>query len=316
MNSLVEILLSTFNGEKYLQTQLDSMFQQDYVNWKLVVRDDGSTDNTLVILNKYIQNYPDKIALLKDSEGNIGYSNSFSKLLMQSSADYIMFCDQDDYWEPDKISTMLSVMLEEEAELPGTAHIVFSDLYVADSGLKIQSQSFLKLMRYSARRNRRIFFLKNYIPGCNLLFNRQLVAQTLKTDNIIDLHDHWLLLVCSSIGKLTYINKPLMKYRMHDNNAIGFIEQKDTFIKTFLLLIKDVLKYGLSNKKYRDFLYSKNIRQTQNICERIPAKVSGDAIAFAKVDSGNFLKRKMRNISKPYILERSLLKQLIYIICF
>lgn len=144
MNSQVEILLSTYNGEKYLETQLDSILMQDYTNWKLLVRDDASTDTTLLILNTYIQKHPDKIQLLNDNEGNMGYSNSFSKLLRQSSADYVMYCDQDDYWHPDKISSMLSVMLQEEARLPAMAHIVFSDLELTDSELNVVSPSFLK----------------------------------------------------------------------------------------------------------------------------------------------------------------------------
>ena len=89
MNSPVEILLSTYNGEKYLAAQLDSIIQQNYPHWKLLVRDDGSSDKTVLILDSYIQKYPDKITLLNDNDGNIGYSNSFSKLLRQSSADYV-----------------------------------------------------------------------------------------------------------------------------------------------------------------------------------------------------------------------------------
>jgi len=315
-NSLVEILISTYNGEKYLKAQLNSIFKQDYTNWRLLIRDDGSTDSTLSILNDYVQKHPDKIQLLNDTEGNIGYSNSFSKLLKQSSANYVMYCDQDDYWYPCKISSMLSVMLEEEARLPAKAHMVFSDLEVADSELKVNSPSFLRLMRYSSRKDMQIFFLKNYAPGCNLLFNRILIQSALKTDNVINLHDHWLLMVCSSVGEVSFINKPLMRYRMHANNAIGFIEQHSTFIKRVSLSIKSIVKYGLSNAKYRDLLYRKNIQQMKNICECLPTLASKEAFAFSMIGRSTYLRRKIKNIRKPYILERSLLKQITYIICF
>ena len=316
MNKVVEILLSTYNGEKYLRVQLDSILKQDHSYWRLVIRDDGSKDGTLVILNEYVQKYPDKISLLKDNEGNLGFSASFSKLVKQCSADYIMYCDQDDYWHPDKISIMLSVMLEEETNLPAVAHVVFSDLQLADSDMRIVSSSFLTRMRYSSRKGMQIFFLKNYVPGCNLLFNKTLVQQALKTNNIINLHDHWLLMVCSSIGKLTYVNKPLMDYRTHDSNAIGFIESNNTFYKRLSLFFKDSVKYGLFNKKYRNLLYSKNIEQMKNICNTFPAEVSKRAIAFSQTDKSNYFSRKIKNITCPYIMEGSLLKQLTYIICF
>jgi glycosyltransferase involved in cell wall biosynthesis len=191
MNSHVEILLSTFNGEKYLETQLNSIFEQDYPYWKLVVRDDGSTDGTIYVLNNYIQKNPDKIRLLRDNEGHLGYSGSFSKLLGQSSADYVIYCDQDDYWHPAKISTMLSAMLEEETRLPATAHIIFSDLQITDSELKVIYPSFLEMVGYSAHRGEQIFFLKNYVPGCNLLFNRALLNKHSKQK---------ILLTCTTIG--------------------------------------------------------------------------------------------------------------------
>ena len=315
MNSPVEILLSTYNGEKYLAAQLDSIIQQNYPHWKLLVRDDGSSDKTVLILDSYIQKYPDKITLLNDNDGNIGYSNSFSKLLRQSSADYVMYCDQDDYWHTDKISTMLSVMLEEEGKWHRTAHLVFSDLQMADSELKVTSQSFLKMMRYSSRMNARVFFLKNYIPGCAMLFNRMLISQALKTNNIINLHDQWLMMVCSSVGKITCVSKPLIRYRLHDNNAIGFIEQHATFFKRFLVFLKDILKYVLANKKYRHLLCTLNIQQVQNICQRLE-NVSKEAIQFSRIDKSNYFSRKIRNIFRPYIREKHFLKQITYIICF
>jgi len=312
----VDILLSTFNGEKYLEIQLDSLFQQDYVNWTLLVRDDGSTDTTLAILEKYRQQYPDKIKILNDSDGNIGYCRSFTKLLQQSSAEYVMYCDQDDHWNPDKISKLLSVIAEEEAKLPGRAHLVFSDLQTTNSEMKVSSGSFLKRTHYLSRYGVQIFFLKNYIPGCNILFNRTLVSYAMKTDNLINLHDHWLFMVCSSIGKITFLDESLMKYRIHDKNAIGFKESQSKVINKVVLFFKEIIKYGFANKKYRNLVYSQNIKQMINICDQFSNTASKEAKEFAEIDQSNYLTRKFRNIWKPYILENSILKQIIYIICF
>ncbi len=316
MNVSVEILLSAYNGEKYLGVQLDSILQQDYTNWRLTIRDDGSKDSTKSIISEYVSKYPDKIKLYSDTEGNLGFNASFCKLLKQCSADYAIYCDQDDFWFPSKISTMLSVMLEEETRLPDKAHIVFSDLQVADAGLNMISASFLKMAGHNPDKGMQVFFLKNYVPGCNMLFNRKLIEQAMQTENIICLHDHWLLMVCSSAGKLSFINKPLMKYRMHDTNAIGYFPAKTPFMKQVGLFFKDNLKYGLANKKYRTLLYARNIAQMQNICSHLGVDVSKDAIAFAEINNSNYFVRKIRSLSKPYILENSLFKQLTYVICF
>ncbi len=316
MNAQVEILLSTYNGEKYIGVQLDSILQQDYPDWKLTIRDDGSTDATLSIISKYINKCPEKLRLYSDTEGNLGFSASFCKLLRQSTANYVMYCDQDDYWLPSKISTMLAVMLEEETLLPARAHIVFSDLQVADAELNLVSPSFLKMTNYLPNKGMQIFFLKNYVPGCNMLFNRKLIEKAMMTDSIINLHDHWLLMVCSAVGKLSFIDKPLMKYRMHDTNAIGFFQPKVSFLKQVGLFFKENLKYGLANKKYRNLLYAKNIQQMENICERLATEVSKEAIAFSKIDKSNYFIRKLESFGKPYILEDTMFKQLTYIICF
>lgn len=316
MDSPVEILLSTYNGGTYLSVQLESILQQDYPYWRLLIRDDGSTDGTLYALQAYAKKYPDKIILLNDNEGNLGYSDSFCRLLKQSSADYVMFCDQDDYWYPSKISTMLSYMIQEEISTPGIGKIVFSDLEVTDSELKMMKPSFLKMIHYSPRNKAQVFFLKNYVPGCNIMFNRVLIKQAFTTENIVHLHDYWLMLVCSAAGKITFIDRPLMKYRMHDNNAIGYKEQSNSFFYRLILFMQEVMKYGCANKKYRELIYAHNIEQVKNICNCLPADVSADAVAFSEIDKSTYLARKIRNITKPYLLETPLLKQLTYIICF
>ena len=123
-------------------------------------------------------------------------------------------------------------------------------------------------------------------------------------------------MVCSAVGKISFIDKPLMKYRIHSSNAIGFIEQHNKFMKRLSLFIKDTLKYAATNKKYRNLLYFKNIQQMLNICDHLSANVSKRAIAFSAIDRSNYFSRKMKNIIAPYIVERSLLKQITYVVCF
>ena len=110
---MVEILLATYNSATFLQEQLNSIFSQDYQDWKLLVRDGGSEDETLDILHGYKEQYPDKITLL-DPDKKTGARENFSILLSASTAAYIMFCDHDDVWLPSKISISISRMKEYE----------------------------------------------------------------------------------------------------------------------------------------------------------------------------------------------------------
>jgi hypothetical protein len=158
--------------------------------------------------------------------------------------------------------------------------------------------------------------LKSYNPGCNLLFNRALINYSENIDNIVNLHDYWLMMICSAVGKITCINKPLMKYRMHDKNAIGIMKKDYTFAGRFLLFVKDILKFGFANKKYRSLMYWHNIGQMKNICEQLPENVSKEALEFSMIDKSNYFLRKIKAITKPYTLENSFLEQLTYIICF
>ena len=93
---MIDILLSTYNGEKYLSELLDSLLNQSYSEWKLWIRDDGSSDSTVRILDHYRRSYPNRINLIQSPAGNIGATKSFEILLRQTLSEYIMFCDQDD----------------------------------------------------------------------------------------------------------------------------------------------------------------------------------------------------------------------------
>lgn len=309
----VEILLSVYNGEKYLATQLDSLFQQDYAFWKLTVRDDGSTDKSMAIIEQYRNKYPDKIVILADGKGNMGYNASYMELMKQAAADYILLCDQDDYWNPDKISELLAAIQSKEKIDASKGLLVFSDVELTDDKLNITSNSFLNKLRYNSRAGNQVFFLKNYVPGCSTIFNKALLQQAFKIQNIVGYHDQWLIMLAAATNGILCVKKSLMKYRQHNENAIGIRADQR---QTFGLFIKDSLKYFLRNKEYRELLYSKNKAQLQNICSAFPGLVSKEASRFIAVDRSNYFSRKLRNISKPYLIGRSLLEQLTYIICF
>ena len=100
MNDRIEILLATYNGERFLAEQLDSIIAQTHKNWWILARDDGSTDGTLALLKAYKVQLVDKMEILEDGRGNLGSVGNFSALMEASTAEYVAFCDQDDVWLP------------------------------------------------------------------------------------------------------------------------------------------------------------------------------------------------------------------------
>ena len=118
----VQILMSTYNGEKYVDEQINSLLQQDHTNLEILIRDDGSKDSTVSILEEYNREYPNIKLIIDENKGVI---SSFFELAMKASeeADYFAFCDQDDYWKPQKISRAVNLL---EKESPNTPLLYFS----------------------------------------------------------------------------------------------------------------------------------------------------------------------------------------------
>src|SRR4051812_37526344 len=129
-NAVVQILLATYNGEKFIRRQLDSLFNQTFADFTIVVRDDGSTDNTVPIIHEYIERAGGKIKMVADKKKNVGATQNFGILLEHANADYIFFCDQDDVWIPDKMERELQAIRMLEKESTFTPCIVFSDMKV------------------------------------------------------------------------------------------------------------------------------------------------------------------------------------------
>ena len=147
---MIVILLSTYNGEKYIKQQLDSLFSQTYKDFEIIVRDDKSMDNTLEILKSF------DIKLV-DSTQNLGAKKSFASLLeyaiQNSDAEYFMFCDQDDIWEKDKIEKTLKKMEEMGSEFGNVPLLVHTDLKVVDEKLNILSASMWKYQNINPSSN-------------------------------------------------------------------------------------------------------------------------------------------------------------------
>ena len=220
---MIEILLSTFNGEKYLEEQINSLFSQTRKDWTLTIRDDGSSDGTLGIIKHYQDLYPGKIKLLNDQKGRLGSSLSFGVLLQEASSEYIMFCDQDDHWVPDKIEITYQRMLDLSRNNPDTPLLVFTDLSTADETLEITEQSFMAHQKIYPEiiHDATKLLAMNVVPGCTMMINQfsKKFVLPIPASNIV--HDQWIAVNIAHYGKIDFISIPTVLYRQHGKNAVG-----------------------------------------------------------------------------------------------
>lgn len=214
MSPRIAVLISTFNGEAWLEAQLDSLLAQRDVSVEVFARDDGSSDGTLAILARYAIHWPALAAPL--SGGNLGPAASFLTLLaaVPGDFDFYAFCDQDDVWLPDKLARACQRL----AELPGAA-LYCSRVMCVDAALRAVGPAPIK---DDARFEALLF--ENIAFGVTVVMNRDgasLVRERLPARGTIIMHDWWCALVISALGRVTYDPRPGVLYRQHGGNQIG-----------------------------------------------------------------------------------------------
>ena len=216
-------MLSTYNSERFLDDLFFSLEQQTFTDWRLIVRDDGSTDGTLGIILKFEEKNQDRVLIINNSELNLGVKQSFVELLKQSTSKYIMFCDHDDYWLPRKIELSLKRIKEVEGLNQGKPVLVCSDLIVTDKDLQIIHNSFWKRSRIDPTNVNSIYRLaiNNVVTGCTVMINRASKAISLPIPEQAVMHDWWIALKVAQNGVIGLIDEPTILYRQHPDNAIG-----------------------------------------------------------------------------------------------
>jgi glycosyltransferase involved in cell wall biosynthesis len=222
---MVDIILATYNGGKYLAEQIDSIVSQTYGNWRLIIHDDGSQDQTVDIIKEYQHDYPAKIILVDDGIKGLGVKSNFAHLMSLATSDYIMFCDQDDIWHDDKIAISLELMSRIESSVGASTPVgVFSDLEVVGEDLRPIAQSMWTYIRVSPRLAESIIYLaiRNCIIGCTLMINKHALKLSLPIPNEAVMHDWWIgLVILKNGGYLLPIAHPTAKYRQHGLNVVG-----------------------------------------------------------------------------------------------
>lgn len=217
---MIDILMATYNGGRYIRNQILSLQQQTYEDWRLLVRDDGSSDNTLEIVKSFMDNDP-RIILIKDDLGNLGAGKCFLELTKYAQADYVMFCDQDDIWFEKKIQMLHNAAVEKL--IPERPGFVYCDGYAYSDKLGLITAS--SISRVHAKNLRELLFLNAGYQGCSIFFNRSLckMLANYKADYFY-MHDDVTTLIAHTFGDVYFINKSLMLYRQHEGNVTGNIQ--------------------------------------------------------------------------------------------
>ncbi len=223
----VLVLLPVFNGAMFLSAQIDSILAQHGVHTMLLCRDDGSSDESVAILADYQERFPENLFLLQDMRGNLGAGGNFS-LLMQSALkfprawDFVAMADQDDIWYPDKLSRGVVAMRATYAAESDMPVLVHSDMRVVDRDLVELSASLVDYQGLQPERRHLSWqLLSNSVTGCSVLANRRLLEQALPVPPQAVMHDWWLALVASALGRRIWLDEVLQDYRQHDSNTLG-----------------------------------------------------------------------------------------------
>jgi glycosyltransferase involved in cell wall biosynthesis len=215
--------MATYNGEPFLEQQLDSILAQSNQDWQLLIRDDGSNDNTVRIVEDYAARLPGKIRLVTDNEGHLGASLNFGKLLEYADTEYIMFSDQDDVWLPNKIELTLNAMKAAEQIYPDKPILIHTDLQVRNSELNTIANSLWNYQKLfpEAGDNLHRIMAQNVATGCTVMINKRARAVSIPVPPEAVMYDWWLALNVCRHGKIVYVSIPSVLYRQHSRNQLG-----------------------------------------------------------------------------------------------
>ena len=221
---MISIAMTTYNGEKYIERQLESIFSQTLPVDEIIICDDNSKDRTIEIIGRFIEkNQTDKIRLVHNQE-NLGYIRNFHKAISLTRGDYIFLADQDDVWHADKIEQTLQVLKDKNASVVCT-----NCSLIDDEGNDISDSSFFDRNPFVDRVTEKVseisFFeliVGNIAQGCTYCFTKDVKDIYLVVNSEHLEHDHQIMFVAALQGKAYFLDEALLDYRLHGNNTIGF----------------------------------------------------------------------------------------------
>ena len=219
---MISILMGTYNGEKYLHQQIESLLNQTANNFTLWICDDASTDSTWEILQQYASRFPKKIKVSQRAKNTGNPKHNYLDMMVRIKDDYVMCCDQDDVWLPYKIEITLAKMQETEKKHPNMPVLIRTDQHVVDQNLQMINPSYINAMHSNFTRTAfHQVLIQNTFAGCTAMYNRKLADLFFEKPNYCIMFDWWLELVAAAFGKIENIYDATMLYRQHGNNMVG-----------------------------------------------------------------------------------------------
>lgn len=220
---LISILLAAYNGAPYIAAQIESILNQTEQTFQIYIRDDSSSDATYAICAKYERQYPEKVHIERSEKNSGSARYNYMHMMTGIKDDYVMLCDQDDIWLPDKIKKTLAKMKEMEALFgKETPLLVHTDATVTDKNLEIIAPSLEWYMNANfGERRFSQWLVQNTAAGCASMYNRALADMIREEPSSIVMHDWWAALIAITFGKIGYLSEATMLYRQHETNEVG-----------------------------------------------------------------------------------------------
>lgn len=213
---LVSIVLPSYNGERFLEKQLDSIFAQSCQDFELIVTDDVSTDNTVAILQRYVQRENFHYSVNRQ---NLGFIQNFCQALKRARGQYIAPCDQDDIWLPHKLETLLANA--------GENLLIYSNSKLVDEQERPLGKSLRESLKvnFISGNNHRAFYYANCVAAHTMLFRRELLEYIDSLPESV-YHDHWLAFMASRLGSIRAVDEELVLYRRHASSVTTTVKKK------------------------------------------------------------------------------------------
>lgn len=284
MSECVEILMTAYNGARYVREQIDSILRQSDARWHLTVSDDGSTDGTEAILDEYATRYPDKIARYRSGKRFGNARDHFFHLMRVCPARHMMFCDQDDVWYPDKVKkTLDALLMAEQTYGARTPILVFADQTPTDERLRPLAPSLMRYQKqYFKRFDYRSILMQNVVTGGAMGINRALaeLGGRCADPSQAIMHDWWLAAVAARFGRVVYIDEPLSDYRQHGDNSVGAKDVGSARHIIHKMMGMDEIRETLGHKKRQAMVFQRSY------AERLDERDSAFLDGFVKPRSG------------------------------
>lgn len=221
----IEVLMAVYNGSAYIREQIDSILNQTYENWHLTISDDGSTDGTDLIADEYAAKYPEQITRVYSGVRFGNARDHFMWLSENCTSRYMLYSDQDDVFNPEKMSRLMDAMQNAERQWGRDLPIlVFSDQTVVDEKLNVIEPSLMRCQKQAFDSfDYHALLIQNVVTGGAMMVNRPLcsLAVQCRSRERIIMHDWWMAATAARFGKIIYLDESLSLYRQHGGNSVG-----------------------------------------------------------------------------------------------